>query len=326
MKKEEESSEGFSAVFSLAGLDCLNIPGLSDWQVHGEDTLHTLERRIQDILRGIESFEVPDDDEDEDRGGIEDMDEKEEEEEKESPPIKHMLIPERRSSRGDTASSTATTTKTTHTKGPGPHLTGSQTPSRAHMVTDKGPKPLESSQAMRHLADDFTEIPFESIPHYRYPDTIHLLCPLPLLSLLTRILSSLLGPISLFLNLISSSFSLFHLLFLTVGTNHLSTLYSIVMFHSIQSFMRCMKSHSHTHPRPHPLVSSLLIFLVRYLLPPPPCFLSSYLPSAVIVGAVSSDSYPSRSSQRTSRTTSTAPWRCSRRLDHTHCMRTHYRR
>ena len=178
------NSEGFSAIFSMAGLDCLDATlrtkeekeekGTSisnDWIVHTESTLHTLERRIQDILEGIEDFEVPDSDSDSDD---QDQDGSDSSSNHSSSPTHALipLIPARKSTRTDPESSSGTGTGTTSDS-------SSSSSSSSRNGRSKGPSSSSDSSritdthnssknpAMRYLADDFTEIPFESMPHYR---------------------------------------------------------------------------------------------------------------------------------------------------------------
>jgi hypothetical protein len=172
----EGDFEGFSAVFSLAGLDLLcgavegkgrgkyrfharsiplyfqhhssldylisrTLPELllstarlhstGDWEVYGEDRLHILERRMQDILRGIESHEVPDDSTPSSSAV--------------PSPVSSQPVTQRRSSRVDPVSNSGT--------GTGP---------RSGLSSSKG-----LSSNMRQLCQDFIEIPFETMPDYR---------------------------------------------------------------------------------------------------------------------------------------------------------------
>eukprot|EP00596_Hydrurales_sp_CCMP1899_P009697 CAMPEP_0119035830 /NCGR_PEP_ID=MMETSP1177-20130426/3060_1 /TAXON_ID=2985 /ORGANISM="Ochromonas sp, Strain CCMP1899" /LENGTH=1309 /DNA_ID=CAMNT_0006994635 /DNA_START=618 /DNA_END=4547 /DNA_ORIENTATION=- len=58
-----EGKSGFGDVFTMSGLDTINVgdDSCGEWYVHGDETLYSLERRMQDILLYIEACEVPDD-------------------------------------------------------------------------------------------------------------------------------------------------------------------------------------------------------------------------------------------------------------------------
>ena len=53
-------SSGFDLVLQLSGLDNMG-PGADDWKILEKEDLYILERRIQDIIDGIEGTEVPED-------------------------------------------------------------------------------------------------------------------------------------------------------------------------------------------------------------------------------------------------------------------------
>jgi hypothetical protein len=99
--------------------------------VYGEDRLHILERRMQDILRGIESHEVPDDSTPSSSAA--------------PSPVSSQPVTQRRSSRADPVSNS-----------------GTGTGSRSGPSSSKG-----LSSNMRQLCQDFVEIPFETMPDYR---------------------------------------------------------------------------------------------------------------------------------------------------------------
>lgn len=156
---------------------------LDEWEVHGQSTLHTLERRLQDILKGIEGHEVPDDD-------TETENENECRSEngctgkiipakafrRQSPSsssstpspsssFEHNLIRAgsgRKSSRlVDASASTSPKSDTTSAKSYKETNRNKQIPVSATVPV------AISLPSMRYLADDFTEIPFDSVPHYR---------------------------------------------------------------------------------------------------------------------------------------------------------------
>ena len=173
------NSEGFSAIFSMAGLDCLDatlrskeekgtstsvsISVSNDWMVHTESTLHTLERRIQDILEGIEDFEVPDSDSDSED---QDQDGSDSSSNHSSSPTHALipLIPARKSTRIDPGSNSGTGTVSESSSRNG-RSKGPSSSSDSPRITDTHNS--SKNPSMRYLADDFTEIPFESMPHYR---------------------------------------------------------------------------------------------------------------------------------------------------------------
>ena len=126
--------QGFRNVMELAGLDALQATiNTSDWKVVSDDELPGLERRIQDMLRVIEEFEVPD-------------------------------IGDRSGDRTPGSSSsikskpTATTSASTKDK--------RKTSRGNNKNTASGKQHDENAVSMRLLAEDFMELPLDSIPNY----------------------------------------------------------------------------------------------------------------------------------------------------------------
>ena len=158
---------------------------LDEWEVHGQSTLHTLERRLQDILKGIEGHEVPDDDtetenenESRNENGCTGRNIPAKTFRRQSPSSSsssstpspsssfgHNLIRAasgRKSSRlVDASASTSPKSDTTSAK-------NYKETNRNKQIPDSATVPAAISlPSMRYLADDFTEIPFDSVPHYR---------------------------------------------------------------------------------------------------------------------------------------------------------------
>ena len=144
---------------------------MNEWDVHGDATLHTLERRFQDILKGIETHEVPDDDDNDDNNDekaiseVQSPSQSRSQSPSPSPVLNHNLIravPGRKSNRvGNISTNTSATTT----------IKSSKNLTERNMVPVPAPVPV-SSPPMRFLSDDFTVIPLDSIPHYRCVSTV----------------------------------------------------------------------------------------------------------------------------------------------------------
>ena len=169
---------------------------LDEWEVHGQSTLHTLERRLQDILKGIEGYEVPDD---ENENGKENENDSRNvigctgknipaetarrlspttssssssssspSSSSSYPPLEHNLI---RAASGRKSSRLVDASAGTHSRCDTTSSTSIQNykeTSRNKLIPVAITVPAAVTlPSMRYLADDFTEIPFESVPHYR---------------------------------------------------------------------------------------------------------------------------------------------------------------
>jgi hypothetical protein len=123
------------SITELHSLLCSSYSTGGDWEVYSDDRLPILERRMQDILRGIESREVIDDSTPSSSAA--------------PSPVSTQPANQRRGSKVDPGSSSGT-------------VTGSRSGSGS---SSSSSKPLSSS--MRQLCQDFMEIPFETMPDYR---------------------------------------------------------------------------------------------------------------------------------------------------------------